>query len=147
MTVTIKFNVASAGALGFSPAWAGNESSSSLLWLFGLPNWVIWLGIVTMTTLIFAGAFEVFRSCILPFTPTGKLMRRYKIWVTPDFKQLKCRVWHFALAGSLAGAVLALTLADDWQDRVVKGQNALPVSAGIPPSDEESNPNREIEDD
>lgn len=147
MKVTIKLHVVSAGVLGFSPAWAGNESSSSWLWLFGLPNWVIWLGIVTMTTLIFAGAFEVFRSCILPFTLTGKLMRRYKIWVTPDFKQLRCRVWHCALAGCLVGTLLALILADDWQDLAVKGQNAMPVSAGIPPSDEESNPYREVEDD
>ena len=147
MKVTIRLNVASAGALGLSPAWAGNEPASSWFWLFGLPNWVIWLSIVLMTTLIFAGAFEVFRSCILPFTSTGKLMRRYKIWVTPDFKQLRWRAWHCALAGCLVGTVLALTLADDWQDVANKGQSALPENAGISPSDEELDPNWAIEDD
>ena len=118
--VTYRFKVARAcvvflGVPGLSSAWNGAEPSPALLWLFGLPIWVIVPSFITLNMLIFVGVFAAFRCWILPRTTAGRLMRRYRTWITPGFKQLKCQAWHCALAGGLVGSLLAMTLADTWR--------------------------------
>ena len=120
MKVTYRFKVARAcvvflGVPGLSSAWNGAEPSPALLWLFGLPIWVIVPSFITLNMLIFVGVFAAFRCWILPRTTAGRLMRRYRTWITPGFKQLKCQAWHCALAGGLVGSLLAMTLADTWR--------------------------------
>lgn len=103
-----------------------------LIWIFDWPDWLL----ATMVIIASAGLFLLcwmgYLTWVEPHSRQARLRRRFQCWIAPDCRSRRLKPWPVVLSGALAGALLALTLAEQWEAFVVNRLMQLaPTAAGL----------------
>ena len=100
-----------------------------LIRIFDWPDWLLaTMVILGMTSLSLVGWMGYVRW-VEPHSRQARLRRRFEGWIALDCRSRRPKPWPVAVAGALAGALLALTLAEPWEAFVVDRLTQLPPTA------------------
>ena len=100
-----------------------------LTWIFDWPDWLLETMVIVVTIILFLAGWMGYLTWVEPHTRQGRMRRRFHGWIDPHYQSRRSKPWPVAVAGALAGALLALTLAEPWQAFMVDRLTQLPPTA------------------
>ena len=100
-----------------------------LIRIFDWPDWLLAMMVIVGTAGLFLLCWMGYIRWVEPHSCQARLRRRFQCWIAPDCRSRRPKPWPVVVAGALAGVLLSLIMAEQWQAFVVDRLTQLPPTA------------------